>query len=505
MTSKFYEKGRYVKGKCVNVCKKEERFITDTFTVNDCVKLQKTLHEMAEQKCHDICANIFKHLLDKKNFPKMFDWTENDLPDGGSMEDIESAIDVQIRAKVSAEIMSKMKYIEIESLSEFVKSLFELQQHAIGKECGELDRVFQGETDVTFTFDKHETEPLFFYPNRSFTFEEKTVAVVSSPIWVPAVVLVGAVGIIIIPTFMVIKKYTNRRENMKKVADDVIPKRIAAGELLIKNIERDIRPPCEIRNQCHRVEIEIMPIYGRIIVAYTDLFKEKLIPLSEVRTSLLESINVWQAEIRLEELWIPVHVSTITYATGYNDKYAELAEINLLRCALVLANSRDDVTIDSILSLPLVPIPVSLFPEDGTMRKSCKSDLIKGNEAKLSSCGITGNIARRTIEGVPVVRAPEFYLESSYCGCESDIFQFGIVIWEAWYRKHAFCERDWTLKTTYDDFIKSLVKGERPLFLEPSPQPLLVNLAKSCWQSDPNVRHSAERVFNELGKNCIYL
>jgi hypothetical protein len=47
------------------------------------------------------------------------------------------------------------------------------------------------------------------------------------------------------------------------------------------------------------------------------------------------------------------------------------------RRALVLANSRDDVTIDNILSHPAGPIPVSMFHEDGTMRKSCKSDLVK--------------------------------------------------------------------------------------------------------------------------------
>ena len=49
----------------------------------------------------------------------------------------------------------------------------------------------------------------------------------------------------------------------------------------------------------------------------------------------------------------------------------------VFRCALVLANSRDDVTIDNILSHPVGPIPVSMFHEDGTMRKSCKSDLVK--------------------------------------------------------------------------------------------------------------------------------
>ena len=52
--------------------------------------------------------------------------------------------------------------------------------------------------------------------------------------------------------------------------------------------------------------------------------------------------------------------------------------------ALVLANSRDDVTVDNILSHPVGPIPVSMFHEDGTMRKSCKSDLVKQFENEVS-------------------------------------------------------------------------------------------------------------------------
>ena len=52
--------------------------------------------------------------------------------------------------------------------------------------------------------------------------------------------------------------------------------------------------------------------------------------------------------------------------------------------ALVLANSRDDVTIDNILSHPIGPIPVAMFHKDGTMRKSCKSDLVKQFENEVS-------------------------------------------------------------------------------------------------------------------------
>ena len=55
----------------------------------------------------------------------------------------------------------------------------------------------------------------------------------------------------------------------------------------------------------------------------------------------------------------------------------------VFRRALVLANSRDDVTIDNIRSHPLGPIPVSMFHEDGSMRKSCKSDLVKQFENEI--------------------------------------------------------------------------------------------------------------------------
>jgi hypothetical protein len=49
-----------------------------------------------------------------------------------------------------------------------------------------------------------------------------------------------------------------------------------------------------------------------------------------------------------------------------------------------LANSRDDVTIDNILSHPVGPIPVSMFHEDGTMRKSYESELVKQFENEIS-------------------------------------------------------------------------------------------------------------------------
>ena len=56
----------------------------------------------------------------------------------------------------------------------------------------------------------------------------------------------------------------------------------------------------------------------------------------------------------------------------------------VFRRALILANCRDDVTIENVLSHPVGPIPVSLFHDDGTMRKSCKSDLVKQFESEVA-------------------------------------------------------------------------------------------------------------------------
>ena len=47
----------------------------------------------------------------------------------------------------------------------------------------------------------------------------------------------------------------------------------------------------------------------------------------------------------------------------------------VFRRALVLANSREDMTVETVLSYPIGPIPTALYHDDGTMRKTCKVDL----------------------------------------------------------------------------------------------------------------------------------
>ena len=70
-------------------------------------------------------------------------------------------------------------------------------------------------------------------------------------------------------------------------------------------------------------------------------------------------------------------------------KSGEVVEVHInpelvFRRALVLANSRDDVIVEKVLSFPVGSIPTSLFHDDGTMRKSCNADRCHQLEAEVS-------------------------------------------------------------------------------------------------------------------------
>jgi hypothetical protein len=57
----------------------------------------------------------------------------------------------------------------------------------------------------------------------------------------------------------------------------------------------------------------------------------------------------------------------------------------IFRRALVLAGCREDVTIEKILSFPIGPVPISIFHENGTMRKTSKADLSHQLESQATS------------------------------------------------------------------------------------------------------------------------
>ena len=47
----------------------------------------------------------------------------------------------------------------------------------------------------------------------------------------------------------------------------------------------------------------------------------------------------------------------------------------VFRRAFILASCRQDVTLETVLSHPVGPVPASMFHDDGTMRKYVKADV----------------------------------------------------------------------------------------------------------------------------------
>ena len=56
----------------------------------------------------------------------------------------------------------------------------------------------------------------------------------------------------------------------------------------------------------------------------------------------------------------------------------------VFRRELVLANCREDVTVEKVLSFPIGPIPTQLFHDDGTMHKTSKADIVHQLEQNVS-------------------------------------------------------------------------------------------------------------------------
>ena len=66
--------------------------------------------------------------------------------------------------------------------------------------------------------------------------------------------------------------------------------------------------------------------------------------------------------------------------------HVNISPESVLRRALTIASTREDVTTKTLLSLPIDPVPTSLFHDDGTMRKCSKADLIHKLKEPIGRC-----------------------------------------------------------------------------------------------------------------------
>src|SRR6266511_2369294 len=101
------------------------------------------------------------------------------------------------------------------------------------------------------------------------------------------------------------------------------------------------------------------------------------------------------------------------------------------------------------------------------------------------------------IFGVIPYLAPEVLSKKPYTK-ESDIYSFGMIMWEFTTGKKPFYDRSHN-----HCLILDILNGERPQITEDTPE-FYVELMKRCWDPNPKNRPTANEIFNCIKEYHIY-
>ena len=109
---------------------------------------------------------------------------------------------------------------------------------------------------------------------------------------------------------------------------------------------------------------------------------------------------------------------------------------------------------------------------------------------------ISSSIKSTGIYGVVPYIAPEIFLGKQYTPA-SDIYSLGIIFWVIYSLEEPFNNRDHDVCLILD-----IVKGLRP---DVSPKMCIprhiINLMEKCWDSDPKIRPTAQRIITTIKKH----
>ncbi|CBJ29614.1 conserved unknown protein [Ectocarpus siliculosus] len=87
--------------------------------------------------------------------------------------------------------------------------------------------------------------------------------------------------------------------------------------------------------------------------------------------------------------------------------------------------------------------------------------------------------------------APEM-LEEEGSSFASDVYSFGIVVWEVFSRK-----LPWANKTRPREILSAVLRGKRSLFHTATPADI-VDIAKACWGGEPEERTTFSAILEDM-------
>lgn len=121
---------------------------------------------------------------------------------------------------------------------------------------------------------------------------------------------------------------------------------------------------------------------------------------------------------------------------------------------------------------------------------------IKDGIVKLADAGMHRPLLNGPFHDIALIKAQDL-LRSLFYGRESDVFRFGIVLWESWYRISALNDVKESSLETYEQLSYIILEGRKPNFDRKIINKLKV-LIQDCWEKDPVDRPTARNILERL-------
>lgn len=335
-------------------------------------QVQSKLKSVAKEQCQKSSEllNLYLHLPEIRN--NMFSWTDDVLPEKDDIETIEKEVMRFVEECIARQIQTWLKQSNNGGLSEFMAKQFKKECAIIETDCTEIDDIILGrslstcELGISTPRRQSDRDTL---SSTNISTAQKVAILATFPIWMPLSLVVGLFVVPIGIGYYTVGKITDKRSvkeyrqnkqvYVKNIADKMleeitiqflkekvfrqflnemnnqidqfcdstVPRRIAAGEILIKGIKKDIRQPVEIRKQCILVESDLKSAYGRVLFIDIEYFDKFKLSQSDVRRKDLSS----ELEVFVNGEWKDTVVKQMKWSYSNKSDCSVLSEIQILR------------------------------------------------------------------------------------------------------------------------------------------------------------------------------